>query len=65
MARTAKTEQIANYYLIAANGFIKEYHNECNLEQDDEDDTDDDTAGNIFTRKQGILKGIVNIYNTI
>ena len=30
MARTGKTEQIANYYLIAANGFIKEYFNEEN-----------------------------------
>ena len=61
MARTGKIEQIANYYLIAANGFIKECHDESNLEQDDEDDTDDDTAGNTFTRKGGISKGIVKL----
>ena len=37
MARTGKKAQLANYYLVASNGFIKEYHNDQPREELDDD----------------------------
>ena len=65
MTRTGKTEQIANYYLIAANGFIKEHLNEDKLEQgvvdESDDDDDDDINGRSYSTKGGVSKGILKL----
>ena len=62
MARTGKTEQIANYYMISANGFIIEYMSEDKLEQGEVDESDDDDRnGRLYSRKRGVLKGKIKL----
>ena len=68
MAKTGKTEQAANYCLIAANGFIKEYKKEENDQgtpnvyfATEEDVLNEEV---INTRTRGVNKGIMKLVKT-
>ena len=58
MSRAGKNEQNANYYLIAANGVMKEYKMEEESVQEESDITDTSVA-----RTRGGSKGIVKLIN--
>ena len=64
MARTGKTEQSANHYLIAANGFIREQHNEPSNDivvNEEEGEVNSNTVGS--TRIRGVSTGITKLVN--
>ena len=56
MARTGKNKQNANYYIIAANGFIKEYKNE-------EETIDEEKTDTLSKKLRGDTEGIVKPVN--
>ena len=61
MSRTGKNEQNANYYLIAANGFIKEYKMKEGSVQEGSDRTDTSVTRTRGGRYKGVGR-LKNVY---